>query len=323
MTPAQIRQHTQEVVARIMDHPLGEVKFASDQGSKMLKKRVYEEGFTRRLFPEETVTDADLTPQLSHELPCILREMEGLSLGAKSVPFGASPDVEFFRGDKYLCVFNSVTTPDYTKDLNELRTYRGDIRQLVTNNSLIHMQTEEDAQLIATFNSIVGATNGVGASGYKQNFTINAGITRDSFPDICKILPGFNLNTGCVLMNKSTAMEFCKWNRDEIGGDLAQKIFQKGVAAIESEIFGVKIVVTMKRALVADGVCFVLAEPDFAGHFMSLQAPTMTVKKERDFISFGARETVSLTIPNVASVQKVTYSGVAAFPETGPSLVLP
>lgn len=321
LTPAQIRQHNKDLLARLRDHEEGEVKFASAEGSKMLKRRIYEEGFLRRVLPEETVTDDDLTPQLSHEYPCILKEMEGLSKGAKSVPFGDAPEIETYRGDKYLCVFNSITTPDYTKDLNELRTYQGDLRQLVTNNSLIHMQTEEDAQFIATVNTIVGGTAGAASAvtGAVQHFDIASGISRTSFPDICKIMPAFNLNTGCVLMNKATAMEFTKWTRDQIGGDLAEKIFQKGVAAIDGTIMGVKTIVTMKRALVPDGTIFIFAEPNYLGHFMSLQAPTMTVKKERDFISFGSRETVSLTLANVSAMARVNFTSVTAFP----SAVLP
>ena len=313
LTPAQIRQHNKELLQRLRDHDQGEVKFASAEGSKMLKRRIYEEGFLRRILPEETVTDDDLTPQLSHEYPCILKGMEGLSKGAKSVPFGDSPEIETYRQDKYLCVFNSITTPDYTKDLNELRTFPGDLRQLVTNNSLIHMQTEEDAQFIATVNTICGASNGNGAAGFRQHFDLGTGISHTSFPDVTKIMPAFNLNTGCVLMNKGTAIEFTKWTRDQIGGDLREKIFKMGVKAIEGEILGLKIVVTMKRALVPDGVVYVFAEPGYLGHFMSLQAPTMTVKKERDFISFGARETVSLTLANVAAVAKVTFN-TTAFP---------
>lgn len=229
LTPAQIRAHNKELLARLNDHELGEVKFASAAGSKMLKRRIYEEGFLRRILPEETVTDDDLTPQVSSEYPTILKEMEGLSKGAKSVPFGDSPDIESYRGDKYLCMFNTITTPDYTKDLNELRTYQGDLRQLVTNNSLIHMQTEEDAQFIATVNSIVGNPGSPSpVTGNVQSYSIDSGIGRTTFPDICKILPAFNLNTGVALMNKSTALEFTKWTRDQVGGDLAEKIMPNG-----------------------------------------------------------------------------------------------
>ena len=82
LTPQQLRQSNKELLARLRESDDGEVKFASAAGSKMLKRRIYEEGFLRRILPEETVTDDDLTPQLSHEYPCILKEMEGLSKGA-------------------------------------------------------------------------------------------------------------------------------------------------------------------------------------------------------------------------------------------------
>lgn len=316
LTPQQIKQSNREIMRQLQEARPGEVKFASDNGSKMLKARVYEEGFLRRILPEETVTDDDLTPQQHHELPCILKVMEPLSKGAKSVSFGDQPETESYRAPKYLCVFNPITTPDYTKDLNELRTYPGDLRQLITNNALIHMQTEEDSQFITTVNTIVGASNGNGAAGFRQHFAMGTGISRTSFPDLLKVMPSFNLNTGCLLMNFNTACEFAKWTRDQIGGDLAEKIFKMGPKAIEtSEVLGMKIVITRKRAFVADGAVYLFAESNTLGHFMSLQAPTMTVKKERDFITFGARETVSLTLANVAAMAKATFT-TTAFPTT-------
>ena len=232
-SPADLRKSNKEILAQLVDSGEGEIKFASAAGSKMLRRRIYEEGFLRQILPEETVTDDDLTPQLTSELPSIVKEMEPLSKGAKSVPFGDSPEIEFYRGDKYLCVFNPITTPDYTKDLNELRTYQGDLRQLVTNNALIHMQTEEDSQFINTVNTICGGTPGTASTitGVIQNYNIAAGITRTSYPDILKILTGRNLNNGVVLMNRVTALEFLKWKRDEVGGDLAEKLYKMGLKA--------------------------------------------------------------------------------------------
>jgi hypothetical protein len=44
-------------------------------------------------------------------------------------------------------VFHPVTTPEFTKDINELRTYRMDLRQVITDNSLKDIQTEEDGNM--------------------------------------------------------------------------------------------------------------------------------------------------------------------------------
>jgi hypothetical protein len=49
-------------------------------------------------------------------------------------------------------------------------------------------------------------------------------------------------------MNRRTAKEFLKFDRSEIGGDLAQDLFKQGLTALqEAMIFGVKHIFTIKR----------------------------------------------------------------------------
>ncbi len=102
----------------------------------MIRRRIREEGFTRRIIPPVPVTNDDLDRVLTHDRPVIIEDMEPLSKGAKTIPFGDSADSEQYYGNKFACVFNPITTPEWTKDINELRTYRMDLRQVITDNSL-------------------------------------------------------------------------------------------------------------------------------------------------------------------------------------------
>jgi hypothetical protein len=205
----------------------GQIKEAATAGTNMIRRRIREEGFTRRILPPQTVTNDDLDRVLTHDRPVIIEDMEPLSKGAKTMPFGDTADTETYYGNKFQCVFNTVTTPEFTKDINELRTYRMDLRQVITDNSLKDIQTEEDGKFIAMCNSITGASNGVGASGVQQNFVISGGITRENYVQVLRYLENQNLNNGVILMNRSTAKEFLKFDRSEIGGDLAEALFKK------------------------------------------------------------------------------------------------
>ena len=296
----------------LMDHITassdGEVKSASTAGTNMIRRRIREEGFTRRIIPPQTVTNDDLDRVLEHDRPVIIEDMEPLSRGAKSIPFGDAADTQFYYGNKYACVFNPITTPEWTKDINELRTYRMDLRQVITDNSLKDIQTEEDGKFIAMVDEIVGATNGVGAAGVQQNFNINGGITRDTYVEVLSKLEDQNLNNGIFLMNRRTAKEFLKWNRSEIGGDLSQDLFKQGLTALqEATIFGVKHIFTIKRELVPDFVIYGFTEPGFLGKFYTLQEVTMYVEKKKDILRFSARETLSVTIANLAGLMKINF----------------
>lgn len=242
---------------RITASAEGEVKEASAAGTNMIRRRIREEGFTRRILPPQTVTNEDLDRVLEHDRPVIIEDMEPLSKGAKSIPFGDSADTQFYYGNKYAVVFNPITTPEWTKDINELRTYRMDLRQVITDNSLKDVQTEEDGKFIAMVDTIVGPTAGVGASGVQQNFNISGGITRDTYVEVLSKLEDQNLNNGVILMNRRTAKEFLKFDRSEIGGDLAQDLFKQGLTALqEAMIFGVKHIFTIKRNLVLSSLPF-------------------------------------------------------------------
>jgi hypothetical protein len=114
-----------------------------------------------------------------------------------------------------------------------------DLRQIITDNSLKDIQTEEDGKFIALIDEIVGTDVSVGASGYQQNFTINSDMDRDSYVSVLSKLEDFYLNNGVFLMNRRTAKRFLTWDRSEIGGDLAQSLLTEGLSALtEAKVMG-------------------------------------------------------------------------------------
>lgn len=240
-TPEAIAQRNRAIVADMEAVEEGTVKSAASAGTNMIRRRIREDGFARRILPPQAVTNDDLDRTLDHDRPIMIEDMEPGSRGASSIPFGASADTEFYWGDKFACVFYKVTTPEFTKDINELRTYRMDLRQVITDNALKDIQTEEDGKFIAISDEIVGSTSGVGASGYQQNFNISGGMERETYVEVLNKLEDQNLNNGIILMNRRTAKNFLKWDRSEIGGDLAEKLFTDGLSALqEAKIMGVK-----------------------------------------------------------------------------------
>jgi hypothetical protein len=181
-------ENTQErnakFLAAIDDSPPGEIKGASASGTNMIRRRIREEGFLRRVIPPQTVTNDDLNRVLEHDRPLIIEDMEPGQRGSKSIPFGDAADTETYYGNKYAVYFNPITTPEFVKDINELRTYRMDLRQVVTDNALKDIQTEEDTRFITVVNTICGPSNGVGSSGVQQNFVLTGGFERDTYAEV-------------------------------------------------------------------------------------------------------------------------------------------
>lgn len=283
----------------------GMLKNASDAGTQMIRRRLRENGFSRLILPYKQVSDADLNYLPDTELPVIVEEMEPDSPGAKSIPFNDTADTAFYRGDKFAVYFCKITTPEFTKNVDELRTYKNDLRQIITDNALKDLHVEEDGRFIKEVDRITSGQE----AGMLQQFTTAGFITRSSFAEMCNYLEDRNLNNGVFLMNRHTAKDYLKLDRAAIGGDLAETLFKQGLSGLNAaEVMGVRHIFTIKRDLVPDGVVYQFAEPDYLGRAYILQDVTMYVEKKKDILRFSAQEKIGLAIANVAGLNKVTFT---------------
>lgn len=315
-----IESLNKEIIDAISGADEGNIKSASTAGSNMIRRRIREDGFARNIITPKTVTNDMLDRVPEHDRPVMIEDMEPDSKGAKSIPFGDSSDTEFYYGTKYLCVFNVITTPEFTKDINELRTYKMDLRRVITDNALRDIQTEEDTRFIEVINTVTGAfpgaQNGVqtGQAGHQQAYhyaknAVSGNIGRQEYVECLSSLENQNLNNGVFLMNRKTAKEFLKMDRSEAGGDLSQELFTSGLKALsEATVFGVRHLFTIKADLVPNDEVYHFAEPEFLGRFYTLQDPTMYVEKKKDILRFSARETLSVTIANLSGVARSKWS---------------
>jgi len=296
------------LVQAIQDSPDGHLKNASESSSRMVRRRIRENGFGRLILPFKPVTDADLNQLPNTELPVIIEEMEPESPGAKAISFNDTADTAFYRGDKFVVYFCKITTPEFTKNVDELRTYKSDLRTVITDNALKDMHTEEDSRFIKTIDRIIGAVNGVGDAGVAQNIELDMSIRRSNFGDTRTYIENRNLNIGCYLANRNTALQFLKWDRVEFGGDIAQDLAVEGLTALkEAKVMGIRHIFTIKRDLVPDGVFYQFAEPGYLGKAYELMPITMFVEKKKDILRFSAMEKIGFTIANTAAVNRVKY----------------
>ena len=163
-------------------------------------------------------------------------------------------------------MFDRIVTPRFVKDIDELRTWQMDIRQVLSDNAIKDMLAEEDSKFLTAVNSaLVGADQTVPTSGVIQHETIFGGITRDTLQEAFKIMPKTpsHLEVNTVLVNNVTIREIMKFGRDEIGGDLSQELLTNGFS--EANFMNAKFIITIKRDLVADDRMYFFADPRIIG----------------------------------------------------------
>ena len=275
----------------------GMEKNALDAVNEFTRVRVREDGFYRRILPPVQVSNDDLDRQVDTDKPVIVVDKEPGSPAAISIPFATLPINVYIRGPRYRVMFDRIVTPRFVKDIDELRTWQMDIRQVLSDNAIKDMLAEEDSKFLTAVNSaLVGADQTVPTSGVIQHETIFGGITRDTLQEAFKIMPKTpsHLEVNTVLVNNVTIREIMKFGRDEIGGDLSQELLTNGFS--EANFMNAKFIITIKRDLVADDRMYFFADPRFIGKSYVLEDTTMHVKREAYMIEFFAYETLGGSI---------------------------
>jgi hypothetical protein len=280
----------------------GMFKRAEDAINAFTRLRVREDGIHRRVQTYLDLPNDELDRDYQ-EKPIKWVDMEPNSPGAVSVPFANLPSNVYIHGQRYRVLFNRIMTVNFTKDVDELRTYEMDLRQVLSDNSIKDMLEEEDTKFDRACTTAMGGTADVAStiSGDLQWRGISGGVSRDGTREAFKILPSglTHLEVKTCVMNNVTLQDVMKWGRDEVGGDFSQDMLKSGYK--EETFQDAKLIVTIKRNLVPDGRLNMFPDEKFVGKAFVLDDTTMAVERKFFFINWFAYETVGAAIGNAAS----------------------
>lgn len=303
---AAINQALAEKLAS--DDPLMQ-KEALDAINDFTRIQMREDGFLRRIMPPLPITNDELDREVDNEKPVKIVDKEPESPAAVSIPLGNLPTNVYIRGDRYKVHFSRLTTPRFTKDVDELRTYYMDIRQIMSDNAIKDMLAEEDDTFIYSVDEfLVGPNVTMIDSGIAQYQTISGGITRDSLWDALKIMPSapWGLEVNKALINHITVKDFAKMGHEEMGGTMAQEVFRDGWTA--ANFMGIEWIVTIKKGIVGTNHMYMFADPKFIGKFYQLEDTTMYIDRKAWFIEFFAYEYVGATIGHTGGLAHAYFN---------------
>lgn len=288
----------------------GMEKQAIDAVNDFTRTKMREDGFYRRILPPLQLSNDELDRQVDTDKPVKVVDKEPDSPAAISIPFATLPINIYIRGPRYRVMFDRIVTPRFTKDVDELRTWVMDIRQVLSDNAIKDMLAEEDSKYITACNAVmIGPDVPVPYNGNQVQWeTIEGGITRESLCDMLKIMPRgpSHLEVHTCLINNVTIKEPMKFGRDEMGGDFSQDIVKNGWA--EVNFLGCTWVITIKRDLVPDDTIFMFADPKFIGKSYLLEDTTMYVKREAFMLEFFSYETCGGAIGHSGGIARADFS---------------
>jgi hypothetical protein len=287
----------------------GMEKTAIDAVNDFTRTKMREDGFYRRIMPPLQISNDELDRQVDTDKPVKIVDKEPDSPAAISIPFATLPVNLYIRGPRYRVMFDRIVTPRFTKDVDELRTYVMDIRQVLSDNAIKDMLAEEDSKFLAAVDLAIGAAGvNVPTSGVPQHENIVGGVTRDTVVEALKIMPKTpsHLEVNTILVNNVTIKEIMKWGRDEAGGDFSQDTLKNGWS--EAELLNCRWIITIKRDLVADDSIYMFADPKFIGKNYLLEDTTMYIKREAYMLEFFAYETAGGTIGHTSGLARANFT---------------
>jgi len=284
------------------------VKEAVDAVNDFTRTRMREDGFLRQILPQVPISNDELDRVVWTDKPMKVVDKEPDSPAAISIPFATLPMNLYIRGPRYLVMMDRIVTPRFTKDVDELRTWIMDIRQVLSDNAIKDMLAEEDGKFLTAVNTaMVGAGLTVPTSGVVQHENIGGGITRDGLWDMLKTMPSTpsHLEVHTVLVNNITIKDVAKFGRTEMGGDLSQDIMRNGWSL--QEFLGTRFIITIKTDLVPTNTFFHFADPKFIGRHYSLEDTTMYIRREAYMLEFFAYQTSGASIGHTSGLSRADF----------------
>jgi hypothetical protein len=309
ITQEESKMISEAVFEKLSSRDAGLIKEAEDAVNDFTRTKMREDGFYRRIMPPIPITNDELDRQVDTDKPVKVVDKEPDSPAAISIPFATLPTNLYIRGPRYRVMFDRIATPRFTKDVDELRTWVMDIRQVLSDNAIKDMLAEEDGKFLRAVNTaLVGAGLTVPTSGTVQHEVIAGGITRDTLWDGLKVMPNTpsNLEVHVVLCNNITIKEVGKFTHNEMGGTLSMDIMKDGWSL--QKFMGVNWIITIKKGLVATNTFYQFADPKFIGKSYVLEDTTMYIRREAYMLEFFAYETMGGSIGHTSGLARVDYT---------------
>jgi hypothetical protein len=297
----------------------GLTKDAAVSAQQYTRNKLREDSFAEKILTPIDIANDELDKAENPELHVKWCDREPDQAPAVTIPLGIVPDGYQFFGTRYPVYFTRITSPLFNKDIDKLRGYDYDIRQILLENSTKDVATEIDTQFVQKINSVMGlrdTANSLNGLGLPQYVSIQGGITRQNLADSFKVIqklrvpfgptqPDGGEAKGCMLMNNITAQELLKFERSEFGGDFSQEMMINGLPS--KTILGVKALYTLKRELIPDNTIYYFSAEEFFGKYFRLQPLTVFMETKAFFIQFFQYMNIGLALGNVKGVCRVDF----------------
>lgn len=297
----------------------GEEKEAAVSMTQFTRNKLREDSFAEKILTPQDISNDELSRVEDPEQLVVWIDREPDTAPAISVPFMTVPEGLQFKGTRYPVYFNRIFSPKYTHDIDKLRGYTYDIRQVMMELSTKEIATEIDTRLIDTVNSHIGlrdTVNPLNGLSLPNYVSISGGLNRTNLKEAMKVLakmrvpfgpmqPDGSESKGVCLVNNVTMMDILSQDRSEAGGDLSQQMYLEGKPPVS--LYGIKFIYTIKRDLVPDNTIYMFSSEDYMGKYLRMQPLTVFAKNEAMFFSWFQYLTIGISFGSSKAMARVDF----------------
>ncbi len=318
----------------------GQLQKAAALQSDVVRNKVWEEGFARKLFPPKDVdrNDPHIQEDIKTDTIYYLEHGETVSY-AMTANIRGNGHAHVWFSKKYPISFHKIETEHLTTDEMTIRSmpypFVKDMEgkfplwiQMVEDRELIlHLETcvqtvqawDNGGAVDLTASALQGPTppretavrkSEIARNEATDNFNIQI-PQRQDFAYMARMFPGFrgeSLIGENVLITETDFQGFNTWEFNDIGGEGAWKVTQDGYTI--GTVIGHKFVRTNKTSILRPGNMFMFAQAQFGGKFLRFVDITVAMERYGDRVESWAWEVIGMGFANLRFVKKCElYSG--------------
>jgi len=319
------------------------VKEAEDVQSRLVRQRVWEDGFARKLLPPKDITrdTQEVQEDLKTDTIYYLAHVETLG-HAMSCNIRGNGEAEIWYSRKFPIGLHKIETMHHTTDEYTIRAMSYPYSKEVERKFPALIQLVEDRELLVHLEACVWQVQKWEDSGYTSGFSSSnlvdgtvheysvvkaenvrndddgdnfriALINKNDAPYLARQFPGTqgeSMEGETVLINEYDFQGINTWVATEVGNDLAGQLTVEGFK--KPTLAGYKWVKTNKTSILRPGNVYMLSSQQFLGFFLRFIDTQVVMERYGDKFETWAWEVIGMGFGNLRGVKKLElYTGSA------------
>lgn len=314
---SQIKAVNRATVDKLTSSSDGLKKEAAGTVDTYLRLRARDEGVARAIITPVPVTADNLDRSVRYKEPVIIKDVEGDTQSATTVPFGGLPMGNTIEAPRYEIPFARLMSDRFREDRKNLLTYNIDIKKMFNDLLLLDIMDQEDIGFFGAVDYAAGPKDvvavgsdphyqEVGSRGYVSIGSLSG---REDLTQAFKGIPSSNrnLNTAIAVLNNVTIWDIVAFDSNVFGDALAEELFKKGF--VLTMLMGIKLIITVKKNLVPTDSMYMFTSPEALGDFYVLEDITLSNESENFMLELFAYNCIGSAIKNSGGIAKVDFSG--------------